>query len=115
MAEEGAEPRLMDADETMSPVDLPGIEPDDEAGSPLLWTSIVIATVALFLLLANALTIDDWAKGLPPSAATERLTSVTGRWLEITDGVGLGAPRATVHARWKQAEAAQFQEDSEPR
>ena len=99
----------MKADETMSPVDLPGEDPGE--GSPLGWTSIVVATAALFLLFTNAVTIDDWAKDLAPSATTARLTAITGGWMAMTDAVGTGAPRAFVHARWKRIEAAQFQGD----
>ena len=107
-----AEPqaKLMDADETLSPVDLPGST--FIGGRPLGWATAVIATAAAFLLLTNALTIDGWAKELPPSAVTERLTTLTGRWLALTDAVGLGATRALVHGQWKRAEAARFERDS---
>ena len=100
------DPPLMQADETMSPVDLPGA-PED--GQPLRWTSLAIALAALILLFSNAATIDDWAKELPPSAAAEQVTQVTGRWSAFTDRLGLGMPRALLHAQWKRAETAKFQ------
>jgi hypothetical protein len=101
--------QLMQADETLSPVDLPG---DEGAESGLRWTSIAVAIGALFLLLFNAVTIDDWAKELPPGPATERLTRATGGWVAVTDRFGLNGPRALVHDRWKRGQALRF--DSAP-
>jgi hypothetical protein len=99
------EQQLMQADETLSPVDLPG---EEEAEGGLRWASIVVALGALVLLLSNAVTIDDWAKELPPGPAAERLTQATAGWVAITDRVGLNAPRALVHAQWKRGEAFTF-------
>ena len=110
MAEDRTTHRLMDADETMSPVDLPGSTLI--GGAPLRWTTVVIATASLFLLFTNAATLDGWAKELPPSALAERLTTATTGWMELTDRLGLGAPRAFVHREWKRVEAAQFQGDT---
>ena len=104
MSEDISEPPLMQADETLSPVDLPGA-PD---GSALRWTSIVVSTAALILLLTNAATLDDWARDLPPGAYAERATEATGRWAEFTARFGLGTPHAALHAQWKKAEAAKF-------
>ena len=104
MAEDAAEPPLMDADDTLSPVDLLGA-PD---GSALPWTSVTVATAALLLLLANAETLDGWARELPPSAYAERATALTGRWTAFTGQFGLGTPHAMLHAQWKRAEAARF-------
>jgi hypothetical protein len=99
------EQQLMQADETLSPVDLPG---DEEAEGGLRWASSAIAIGALFLLFFNAVTIDDWAQELPPGPATERLTRVTGGWVTVTGAIGLTAPRALVHDRWKRGQALRF-------
>jgi hypothetical protein len=105
MPEEAQQPPLMDADETMSPVDLPG----EEAERPALgWATGVIGGATLFLALTNAASIDGWARELPPGPYAGRATAATGHWLEITDAIGIGAPRATVHGWWKRAEAARF-------
>lgn len=103
---EKANARLMDGDETLSPVDLPGSQ--TIGGTPLRWTTVVIATATFFLFLTNAVTIDGWAKELPPGPMAARLIGVTSGWVGITDRLGLGAPRAAVHSRWKEAEAARF-------
>ena len=105
MAEDAPAPPLMQADETLSPVDLPGV-PDESA---LGWTSIVVWLAALLLLLTNADTLDGWARDLPPSAYAERVTALTGQWAALTGRFGLGTPHAALHARWKKAEAAKFQ------
>ena len=62
----------------------------------------------MFLLLANAATLDEWARDLPPSAYAERATAVTGQWAAFTGRFGLGSPHAALHARWKRIEAATF-------
>ncbi len=103
MSEDAADLPLMQSDETLSPVDLPGAEPGYR---PLLWTSGAIATAALFLLLTNAATLDGWAQELPPSAVAERVTEYTGRWAALTRY--LGSPHAWLHQQWKRAENAKF-------
>ena len=105
MAEDAPAPPLMQADETLSPVDLPGA-PDESA---LAWTSIVIGLAALILLLTNADTLDGWARDLPPGPYAERATDLTGEWAAFTGRFGLGTPHAALHAQWKKAEAAKFE------
>jgi len=97
--------QLMQADETLSPVDLPGEEGTEGA---LRWTSVAVAVSAIFLLFFNAVTIDDWAKDLPPGPAAERLTAATAGWVALTGSVGLTAPRAVVHEQWKTGQALRF-------
>jgi hypothetical protein len=102
-----AEDRLpMQGDETLSPVDLPADPAEDRHA--LRWTSIAIAIAAAFLLPFNAVTLDEWANELPPSAGAARLTAVTGAWFALTERIELAAPRATLHAAWKRGEALTF-------
>jgi hypothetical protein len=98
--------RLSAADETLFPVDIPGEDPP--GAHPLRWTSVALAVASLFLLLTNAVSIRDWTNDLSPSPAQARLAGVAERWVVITDSMGLGSPRAALHARWKQAEAVKF-------
>ncbi|MDB5688280.1 MAG: hypothetical protein JWL91_156 [Sphingomonas bacterium] len=105
MAVEDKQP--MQADETLSPVDLPAA-PAAEDGHALRWTSVVIAVAAAFLLLFNAATIDEWAHELPPGPAAARLTTWTGAWAGLGGRIGLSTPRAAVHALWKRGQALRF-------
>jgi hypothetical protein len=96
----------MRADDTLSPVDLPGATVI--GGHPLRWTSVAIATAAAFLLFLNAATIDDWARELAPGPVTARLSEAAGRWAALTGRLGLGTPRAALHAQWKRGQALRF-------
>jgi hypothetical protein len=93
-------------DDMASPVDLPGAE-EDGPGS-LGWTSGVIAIATAFLFLFNANALHGWAAELPPNALNARIVLAAGQWEALTDRIGLGAPRAWLHARWKAAEEAKF-------
>lgn len=100
-------PRPKVREDMRSPVDLPE-DAVSLAGNPLRWTTIVIATASLFLLFANASSIQGWAAELPPSALTVPVVEAAQAWQGLTDRWHLGAPRAWLHARWKQAEEARF-------
>ncbi|SNT08152.1 hypothetical protein SAMN06295912_1386 [Sphingomonas laterariae] len=90
-----------------SPVDLPG-EPDTH-GRPLVWTSVTIAVATLFLGLTNAISLNGWAVELAPTETSARIVTVTESWEETTEAIGLAAPRAWLHARWKQLQALRFE------
>lgn len=94
-----------------SPVDLPA-EPDFH-GRPLLWTSITIAVATLFLGLTNATSLNGWAVELAPTETSARIVAITESWEDTTEALGLAAPRAGLHARWKQLQTARF-EGQEP-
>lgn len=95
-----------------SPVDLDGQVLI--GGRPLLWATLAILTAALFLALTNAIAIDGWAAELPPSEMVARLNDLTARWRAMTDGIGLGAPRAGVHGAWQRGQAARFPGQASP-
>ena len=92
--------------ETPSPIDLPG--PVRLGPGDLRWATVVIAIAAIFLLLTNAVSLDDWINEQRPGAAQAAAAEVADHCVALTDQVGLGTPRAAVHARWKAAEAARF-------
>lgn len=89
-----------------SPVNLPG-EPDFH-GRPLAWTSIAIAVATLFLALFNATSIRSWAVDLPPTAINVRIAEAAEQWEGTTEAIGIAAPRAWLHARWKDLQALRF-------
>ncbi|HWW64428.1 MAG TPA: hypothetical protein VNZ43_06685 [Sphingomonadaceae bacterium] len=107
-ADAEAAARRRPRDDMASPVDLPDAEPI--GANPLRWTSGVIAVATLFLFLFNANALSDWAAELPPNAINARIVTAAEAWESLTDEIGLGAPRAWLHARWKGAEEAKFSE-----
>ncbi|QJU58095.1 hypothetical protein HL653_10045 [Sphingomonas sp. AP4-R1] len=91
--------------ETPSPIDLP----DDPVEAPGLgWTAGVIAIASLLLLAINAVALRDWANDLTPSPVQAQLADATQGWLDVTEAVGIGKPRAWLHDQWKKAENARF-------
>ena len=91
--------------ETPSPIDLPA---EPVAAPGLGWTTGVIAIASLLLLATNAVSLRDWANDLTPSPAQATLAEATQGWLDFTEAVGVGRPRAWLHDQWKKAENARF-------
>ncbi|MDO6414833.1 hypothetical protein Q4F19_10620 [Sphingomonas sp. BIUV-7] len=91
--------------ETPSPIDLPAA-PVDAPG--LGWTAGVLAVAGLLLLVLNAVSLRDWANDLTPSPVQARLSEAAEGWLDFTEVVGVGRPRAWLHDQWKKAENARF-------
>lgn len=105
--------KLSAADDTLSPVDLPMSHRQGKGG--LRWASVTIVTAAVVLALTNATTIRGWAVELEPGPAQARLVDAAERWEAITDGLGLGDARATMHGWWKRAQAARFGDEAPAR
>ena len=98
--------RDMKPHELASPVDLPG-EPIAEA-RPLAYATVAIAVATLVLLCTNAGALAGWVDAMPPSALQQRASLAANGWSAAMDAVGLGRPRAALHAGWKRAQAARF-------
>lgn len=96
----------MSEDHHPSPVDLPG--GPDFHGRPLRWATIAIAVATLFLGLFNATAINGWAVELAPTPLSARIVAATEAWEETTEAIGVAAPRAWLHARWKALQTARF-------
>ena len=92
--------------ETPSPIDLPG--PVRVGPGDLRWATATIGFAALFLLLTNAVSLHDWVNEQRPGPVQAAAASAADAWVAFTDRIGLGAPRAAMHARWQAAEAARF-------
>ena len=88
---------------TSSPMDLP--EPPLERPG-LAWTSVVMAIAGLFLLAANAVSLQDWIDDRPPGPVQARAAAAADAWVGITDATGIGRPRAWLHDVWTRAERA---------
>ena len=91
--------------DTPSPIDLPEPELED---SGLGWTLGAILIASLFLLFANASSLRAWIDDLPPSEAQQQAAEYADRWVEATEGFGIGLPHKAMHDQWKRAEEARF-------
>jgi hypothetical protein len=91
--------------ETPSPIDLPE-EPLDAPG--LGWTAAVILIAALFLLAMNAVSLRDWVEEQTPGPIQAQAAAAAEQWVQLTDAMGAGSPRAWLHDLWKKAEATHF-------
>lgn len=100
---------MRDHHEFDSPVDLPGDEPG--RGHPLAWTTVTMLVASLFLFATNAATLKDWVDEQTPGPRQAQLAALAGEWARITAEMGLGTPRAALHAEWKTAQAARFGND----
>jgi len=96
-----------------SPVDLE--EDDAVAGRPLLWTSRIIGTASLFLLLFNAGAVRSWASALPPGPAADPVIAAADRWFAATHALGLDAPVEAMRGWWQAAQAARLSGDDDQR
>ena len=91
--------------ETPSPIDLPDPRPERLG---LGWTSGVIATATLFLLIANAVSLSGWIDEQPPGPLQAWVAQIADEWVTITERSGLGVPRSSLHRQWKRIESARF-------
>lgn len=94
-----------------SPVDLEGDDGRDAMG----WTTRVVVTATLFLLLSNAGALRSWASELPPGAATEPLVAAADRWHAATHALALDAPVETMRSWWQAAQAARLPDGEDQR
>jgi hypothetical protein len=92
-----------------SPVDL-GVA--DDRGGGLHWASVTIAVATITLLFANAGTLAGWVDEQTPSDWQLRASDISHGWADRMDRIGIGRPRAVLHARWKQAQAKRFGDEA---
>lgn len=96
--------------ELASPVDISD-QPIDR-GDSLLWASVTIVVAALALLCANAGTLAAWVDEMAPTPMQQRLSAVTTDWAGRMEALGITAPRAKLHEKWKTIQAARFGEEA---
>lgn len=87
-----------------SPVDFPL----EAAMAGLRWTSEIVATATLVLLLFNAGAVRGWASELAPGPLTEPAIAGADRWHAATEAAGLSGPVETMRGWWREAQAARF-------
>jgi len=91
--------------ETPSPIDL-SEEPLEAPG--LGWTFGAIVIAALLLLATNAVALRDWVEEQTPGPVQAQAATAAEQWVQLTDAIGIGRPRAWLHNLWKRIEAARF-------
>ena len=82
---------------------------DPSAPTPrgaIAWTSAVIATAAVLLLLFNPASLTGWLAQHPPDAAPPVARGLVQSWSDTASRLGLTAPRAAIERVWKAARDA---------
>jgi hypothetical protein len=80
---------------------------DADSGA-LGWTVVVIAVMTVLLALFNAASIKSWAETLPPTPRNLAIHDAAENWYDLTERLGLAAPRASLRAVWTSAHAWRF-------
>jgi hypothetical protein len=81
-----------------------------EDARSLGWTCAVIAVITLLLALFSAASMKSWAETLPPTPANLTIRQTAEGWYDLTDHLGLAAPRAGLHSIWQSWREAKFPE-----
>jgi hypothetical protein len=81
---------------------------DADSGA-LGWTIVVIAVMTVLLALFNAASVKSWAETLPPSPRNLAIHDAAESWFDLTERLGLAAPRGGLRAAWTSAHAWRFQ------
>lgn len=76
--------------------------------SAVSWTSTIIAVAAIALMLTNPASLRGWIGQQPPDAVPPMARATVDVWWDLTDSVGLTAPRAAVERLWREAQATDW-------
>jgi hypothetical protein len=79
-----------------------------EAERSLAWTGGVIAAITVLLALFSAASMRSWAETLPPTPQDAVIRQAAEGWSDLTERLGLAAPRAALHDAWRAARSARF-------
>jgi hypothetical protein len=86
----------------------PGPPPDEEgvAARDRRWTSRVIVVAAVFLLIFNAVSIQNWSRQQAPGWVTTTVRHLADVWVEQTAILGADRPRQAVRDGYQGARDA---------
>lgn len=88
----------------------PGEPPDDEgvAARDRRWTSRIIVVAAVFLLIFNAVAIQNWSRQQAPGWVTTTVSRLADVWVEQIAQLGADQPRQAVRDGYETARDARF-------
>ena len=88
----------------------PALPLDDEglAARDRGWTSRMILTAVVFLLVFNAVSPLNWARRQPPGWLPQTVESLSGVWVGQLAVFGADQPRRGLHDLWQDARDARF-------
>lgn len=88
----------------------PGEPPDEEgvAARDRRWTSRIIVVAAVFLLIFNAVSIQNWSRQQEPGWVTTTVRRLSDVWVEQIAVLGADRPRQTVRDGYQAAQEAKF-------
>ena len=81
-----------------------------EDARSLGWTCAVIAVITGLMALFSAASMKSWAETLAPTPANLAIRQAAEGWYDMTDHIGLAAPRAGLHGLWQSWREARFPE-----
>ncbi len=88
----------------------PGEPPDDEgfAARDRRWTSRTIVVATVFLLIFNAVSIQNWSRQQAPGWMTTTVSRLADVWVEQIAQLGADQPRQVVRDAYHTAQEARF-------
>ena len=78
------------------------------------WTCGVIAVIVLLLALFSAQSMKSWAETLAPTPTNLAIKQAAEGWFDVTDHLGLAAPRAGLRSAWTALHQPKFPQAPEP-
>lgn len=93
----------------------PAADPDEEglAARDRRWTSRVIVIAAVFLLIFNIASVQNWARQQAPGWLTTTVSRLAEVWSEQMALLGADQPREAVRDAYRTASEAQWPEPTE--
>ena len=79
----------------------PPLDDDGLGARDRRWTSRIIVIATLFLLVFNAVSIQNWSRQQPPGWGTETVRRLSDVWAEQIAQTGADRPRQMVHDAWR--------------
>lgn len=92
----------------------PGEPPDEEgvAARDRRWTSRIIVVATVFLLIFNAVSIQNWSRQQEPGWVTTTVRRLSDVWVEQIAVLGADRPRQTVRDGYQAAQQARLSAQS---